>query len=71
MNRFQKRSIAAQIIAVAVELASRVASDFLEALLRGRVTLPGHRWTKKSRSSLVTQRLAGPLHAHQGHSEGP
>jgi len=70
MNRFQKRWIAATIIAVAVELASRVALDFLKALLRERVTLPGHRWTKKSRGSLVTQRLAGPLHADQGHSEG-
>ena len=43
---------------------------FLKALLRELVTLPGHRWTKKSRGSLVTQRLAGPLHADQRHSEG-
>jgi len=47
------------------------ALDFLEALLRELVTLPGHRWTKKSRGSLVAQLFAGPLHADQGHSEGP
>ena len=48
-----------------------LALDFLKALLRELVTLPGHRWTKKSCGSLVAQLLAGPLHADQRHSEGP
>jgi len=45
--------------------------DFLKALLRELVTLPGHRWAKKSHGSLVAQLLAAPLYADQGHSEGP
>jgi hypothetical protein len=69
---FVAGGVGAQVDAGGWNFHSRIetALDFLKALLRELVPLPGHRWTKKSCGSLVAQLLAGPLHADQGHSEG-